>query len=115
MRELIAVVFATITEITYFEDLGDESTRALFYRARVGRQEIEEATLLRLDGQARVREMTLFIRPLPGLAAVTAGLAPRLVRVRSGRSRGVLAGLLTGPLAPLTRAGDRLAVRLLGR
>jgi len=115
MRELMGCVFQTIQDIRYFEDLGDDSTRALFYRARVGSQPVEESTLLRFDEDAKVREMTLSFRPLPGLAAVTAGLGPRLVRARNGRLRGLAAAMLVGPLAPMTRLGDRLAVRMLRR
>lgn len=36
MRRLMGAVFAAIEEIRYFEDIGDATTRALFYRARVG-------------------------------------------------------------------------------
>ena len=115
MRELLACVFATIEDIRYFEDFGDDSTRALFYRARVGSQPVEEASLLRFDEDGLVREMTLWFRPLPGLAAVTAGLGPKLIRARHGRARGALAAALTRPLRAMTRTGDRVAVRLLRR
>lgn len=109
---LVAVVFDVITEIEYFEDVGSERTRALFYRARVGSEVIEEATLLRLDANTKVMEITLFIRPLPGLTALTAALGPRLAR-RGGRARAALATAITAPLAALTRAGDAVAVRLI--
>lgn len=114
MRELMACVFETIEDISYSDDVGDDQTRALFYRAHVGSQPVEEATLLRFDADARVREMTLWFRPLPGLAVVTAGLGPRLIRSRGGRVRGAVARALTKPLATMTRAGDKIAVRLLG-
>jgi hypothetical protein len=107
---LMPAVFDVIDDIRYFEDIGTEATRALFYRARVGGQTIEEATLVRLDEGARVTEMTLYIRPLPGLAALTAALGPRLVAENKGRA-GVLAAM-TRPLAAVTRFGDGLAVRL---
>jgi hypothetical protein len=48
LRALMRAVFSSIEDISYFEDVGDATTRALFYRARVGRQEVEEATLVRL-------------------------------------------------------------------
>ena len=115
MRELMECVFATIQDFDYFDEVGDERTRALFYRARVGRQPVEEATLVRFDRNAKVREITIWFRPLPGLAAVTGRLGPKLVRARGGRLRGALAAAMMAPLAPLTRVGDRLAVRLLRR
>jgi hypothetical protein len=114
LRELMAAVFATIDDIAFFEEVGDAATRVLFYRARAGSQPLEEVTLLRLDEEARITELTIWFRPLPGLTAVMAGLAPRLAG-RRARWRGLAAAALTGPLAPLTRAGDRIGVRLLGR
>ena len=110
IADLMPAVFDVIDDISYFEDIGTEVTRALFYRARVGDQPVEEATLVRLDDSARVIEMTLHIRPLPGLAALTAGLGPRLVAENKGRAA-VLAAM-TRPLAAVTRLGDGLAVRL---
>lgn len=109
--ELMVSVFATIEDIRYFEDVGDAQTRALFYRARVGEQPIEEATLLRLDDRGQVREVTLYIRPLPGLTALMARLGPRLAR-QHGRARAAAVAAMTRPLAVVTGAGDRIAVRL---
>lgn len=111
LRELMVAVFESIEDIRYFEDVGDESVRALFYRAHVGGQHVEEATLLRLDDQGRVREITLFFRPLPGLTAVAAALGPRLAR-RRGVANWLVTSAMLRPLAAITRAGDRLGVRL---
>jgi hypothetical protein len=111
VRVLLRSVFATIGDIRYFADVGDERTRALFYRANVGGHPLEEATRVELDGQGQISEITLFFRPLPGLATLTAALAPRMAR-RHGRLRPVLARLLLAPFAFAARAGDRLARRL---
>ena len=114
VRELFLDVFSVIEGTSYFEELGDERARAVFGRARVGREPIEQALLLRFDEEGRVRELTLHVRPLPGLAALAASLAPRIMRRRHGRA-GAAAGALMAPLAPLTRVGDRAAVWLLRR
>jgi SnoaL-like domain len=111
IRELMRAVFATIEDIRYFEDVGDERTRALFYRAHVGRQDVEEATLVRLGADALITEIRLWFRPLPGLTAVMGRLGPELVRPESRRRAGLVAAL-TAPLVAATRAGDRVAVRL---
>jgi hypothetical protein len=63
----------------------------------------------------RVREFTVFFRPLPGLAALTAALAPPLAEKRGGKSRAAAARVLTAPLVSLTRVGDRVAARLVRR
>lgn len=111
IRTLMHAVFASIEEIRYFEDVGDAATRALFYRGRVGRQELEEATLVRLDPNALITEIRLWFRPLPGLTAVMGRLGPALAREHS-RARGVAVAGLTAPLTAATRAGDALAVHL---
>jgi hypothetical protein len=111
LRVLMRAVFASIEDIRYFEDVGDATTRALFYRARVGRQALEEATLVRLDGDGLVTEIRLWFRPMPGLAAVMGKLGPCLARER-GRGRARLVAGLTAPLVAATRVGDVLAASL---
>jgi ketosteroid isomerase-like protein len=111
IRDLMRAVFASIEDIRYHADVGDAATRALFYRAHVGRQHVEEATLVRLDTDALVHEITLWFRPLPGLTAVMGALGPRLAR-QHGRTRAALVGGLVAPLVAATRAGDALAVSL---
>lgn len=111
IRELLGSVFATITDIRYFADIGDDRTRALFYRASVDGQQLEEAARIELDDLGRITVITLFFRPLPGLTTLAAALVPRLAR-RHGRIRSVVARLLLGPLGLATRVGDRLATWL---
>jgi hypothetical protein len=108
IRELLRSVFVTISDIRYFADVGDDRTRALFYRAHVNGTPLEEATRIELDDEGRIREITLFFRPLPGLATLTAALAPRIAAGRHGRLRALVARLLLAPLGFVTRAGDRL-------
>ena len=61
-----------------------------------------------MNDRQQISEITIFFRPLPGLAALTSALAPRLAR-KHGRVRPLVASLLIGPLGLLTRLGDRLA------
>ncbi len=111
VRALIETVFATVEDIHYTDDLGDEHVRALVYRARIGGQEVHEATIVRLDEDGLIAEVTFWVRPLPGLTALTATLGPRLAS-RRGRLRALLLALLARPLFHLTRVGDVLGVRL---
>lgn len=109
---VLSAAFAVISDIRYHTELGDCCARALFYRARVGGLELEEAQLLRLDGDGLVRELTLFGRPLPSLTAVMTTLGPDLLK-RQGRP--VLARLIrasTAPLHAMTLLGDRRVVPL---
>jgi hypothetical protein len=106
--ELLASVFATISDIRYFADVGDARTRALFDRAVVDGQPLEQAIRVELDDRHQITSISIFFRPLPGLAALTAALAPR-VAAKHGRLRAAFARLLTAPLALATRLGDRLS------
>ena len=81
-----------IDGINFTDDVGDAHTRALFYTATVRGVEVEEATRVRLDDQARVTEITLWFRPLPGLTALMARARPAAreaaeqVKGRGGRA-----------------------------
>jgi hypothetical protein len=85
---------------------------ALFYHARAGREAVEEAQLIRLDDQDRIRELTLFGRPLPALTTVMAGIGPRLLRRqnRPGLARVITAA--TAPLNAVVRLGERTLLPL---
>jgi hypothetical protein len=109
---LMREVFDVLRDIEYFEDVGTATTRALMYRARIEGQAVEGAILVRLDDGAKVAEMTMFFRPLPGLTALTARLTPRLT-ARHSRARALALAAMTRPVAALTRAGDALGVRLM--
>jgi hypothetical protein len=111
VEPLLRIVFDVLGDIEYFEDLGTATTRALFYRATIDGQPVEGTILVRLDEEAKVTEMTLFFRPLPGLTALTARLTPRLA-AQLGRTRALVLAALTRPVAVATRAGDGLGVRL---
>lgn len=113
MRDLLEAVFETMTEIRYFADIGDDRQRALFFRARVGRQPIEECMRTELNDQGLISEITIAIRPLPGLAALAAALGPKVIARRRGPLLAALAKLLMAPLAIVTRAGDRLVPHLM--
>jgi hypothetical protein len=111
VRTLIEAVFATISDIRYTDDVGNESVRALVYRAAVAGQEVHEATIVRLNEDAEVVEVTFWVRPLPGLTALAATLVPALARRRS-RLRALSMRLLARPLFWLTRIGDPVGVWL---
>ena len=112
LNDVLVAAFEVISDIRFHTDVGDADTRALFYNGRVGDIDVEEAQLLRLDPEGRIREITLFGRPLPALTAVMAGMGPRLLR-RQGKAN--LAPVVTAAIAPLaflTNLGERRLVPL---
>jgi len=87
IRPVLETAFEVFRDLRFHTEVGDADTRALFFYAKVGRDEVEEAQLLRLDAAGHIRELTLFGRPLPVVTAVMADLGPRLLR-RQGRPGG---------------------------
>jgi SnoaL-like domain len=108
MRELLRAVFSTVTDVQYFADVGDERTRVLFDHVRVNGRAMEQAHRVTLHERGEIDEITLFFRPLPGLARLTYALGPRIAEARHGPVRGLIARLLLAPLALFTSLGDRL-------
>lgn len=113
VRQLFEAVYEKFDRIRYHDQLGDGDRWVLFGSASVGGQRTEETVLLRLDEHGKITEITFYIRPLPGLAAVMAVLGPELAR-RNGRSRLTVAALraMIAPLVAGTRVGDRTGVRM---
>jgi hypothetical protein len=70
--------------------MADRATRgrsASPHTARVRGLEIEQAARLHLDDDALIDEITIWIRPLTGLAALAAALGPRLGARNASRRR----------------------------
>lgn len=109
--ELLEVVRETYETLEYTAVFGEGDTWAQVFRARVRGEEMEGADVMRLDPSGKVSEFTVFFRPLPGLATLAGALAPSLAPTR-GRRR--LIAMLSAPLGPMTRFGDRIVPRILG-
>ncbi len=112
MRQLVEVVFDTITDIHFFADVGEGRTRALFFRGYVGRQAVEESVRVELDEHGLIVDLTASFRPLPALTTIAATLVPKVIARRRGRLAGAIVKFAMTPIMVLTRLGDR-AVPLL--
>jgi SnoaL-like protein len=84
-------------------------TLVVHLHARIGRQELDEVQILRLNDEGQVQDIRMYVRPLPGLTLLAATLAPRLA---PSRWKAWLLALMLRPLAIATRVGDRLGARL---
>ena len=112
IRPVLETAFEVFRDLRFHTEVGDADTRALFFYAKVGRDEVEEAQLLRLDAAGHIRELTLFGRPLPVVTAVMADLGPRLLRRQGRPGLARVVRLATAPLAAMTRLGERRLVPL---
>jgi hypothetical protein len=81
-REAVAMVLthviATLEDFTYVDELADEHTVALRFRANVGDRQLEGIDFLELDENGRVAELTVFMRPLSALTAFNEQMKQRL-------------------------------------
>ena len=109
--DLFRRVFRAISDIRVYETIGDGRSQVVFWRGRVGRNYLEEANLLRFDERGLVKEMTVFMRPVPGLLALAVELASSLAGRRSSLRGGVVR-LMLGPMATIFRLGEPAIVAL---
>jgi len=110
--DLFRRVFKIISDIRFYETIGEgQQSQVIFWRGRVGRQYLEEANLLRLDDDGRIKEMTVFMRPVPGLLALTVELGSSLAG-RRHFLRGLAVRAMLGPMARLFAIGEPLIVAL---
>jgi hypothetical protein len=71
-------VVATLEDFHYTDELADDRTVCLRFKARVGDRELEGIDFLELDDAGRVAELTVFMRPLSAINAFNEQMAARL-------------------------------------
>ncbi|OLF18914.1 nuclear transport factor 2 family protein [Actinophytocola xanthii] len=113
VRQLFDAVYERFERIDYHDVIGGGDDWVLFGTTSVGGQQVDETLRVRLDEHGKIAELTLYMRPLPALAAVMSALGPALAR-RNGRSVLTVAALrlMAAPLVAGTRFGDRTGVRM---
>jgi SnoaL-like protein len=109
--ELFSVILQTLEDVRYTMDVADGDMRFLSWHTRIGKVEMQGADILRLDEDGRIEEFTVFFRPLVGITALASALGKGLAGRRS-RTRGLVAAAASAPMVLLSRAGDRIAPRL---
>ena len=110
--DLFRGILQVLEDLRYTDTLRTDTTLVAAFRARVGRQEMQGVDLFRFDGEGRIDEITVLIRPLAALTALGSALAPRL---GPSRGRRAVAGALVRPLAAITRVADPIAAQLILR
>ncbi len=81
-REIVTGVLthvaATLEDFRYLDELADERSVVLRFKARVGDRELEGIDFLELDEGGLVKELTVFMRPMSALTAFNEQMATRL-------------------------------------
>ncbi len=76
VTQVLTQVAATLEDFHYTDELADESTVVLRFKARVGDRELEGIDFL--DEGGLVKELTVFMRPMSALTAFNEQMAARL-------------------------------------
>lgn len=76
--QVLTHVVATLEDFTYVDELADDRTVVLRFKARVEDRELEGIDFLELDEDGRVRELTVFIRPMSALTRFNEQMSARL-------------------------------------
>lgn len=71
-------VAATLENFSYTDELLEDATVVLRFKATVGDRELEGIDFLELDEDGRVRELTVFMRPFSALTAFNEQMISRL-------------------------------------
>jgi SnoaL-like protein len=78
VTQVLTHVAATLEDFRYVDELADERTVVLRFKARVGDRELEGIDFLELDEEGLVKELTVFMRPMSALTAFNEQMAARL-------------------------------------
>jgi hypothetical protein len=112
--DLFRRIFTMISDIRIEEFVGPgEPTQVMLWKGSVRGTYLEEANVLRFDEDGRIREMTVFMRALPGLLRLAAEIAPSLAGRRS-RVHSVVVRAALAPMALLYRCGEPAILGITG-
>ena len=116
IRQLYRANFEAFANVRFTEELRSASgdSAMVMGHMTIDGTEVEIADHMRLDEQGRIRELTVFFRPMPGLAVASRALGAALGRQRSPLL-GRLMSILATPLVAQSRSSDRFAARLVPR
>ncbi len=103
-REIVGELYASVIDSFQHVEVIDEfpsaDTYAFFWRGQIEGRFVEGADRLRLDGEGKVREITVVARPLSGLSTFLTGIGARFARRRRGRVVAAILRLSALPLPP---------------
>jgi len=76
--QVLTHVAATLEGLTYVDELAGEDSVCLRFKAKVGDRELEGIDYLQLDGDGKVVDLTVFMRPLSAINAFNEQMKLRL-------------------------------------
>jgi SnoaL-like domain len=112
VADLYAALLDTFEQVTYVAETEADGAHIVVFTATVKGTPLEGVDIIRLNDTGQVREMTIFMRPLRGVAAFVEEIGPRLAR-RRGKSV-ALVRVATPPATAMMRVLARFAPRMTG-
>jgi SnoaL-like domain len=81
-RDAVAMILGAVVQVfedfRYTEQVETGDTAALAFSARVGDRDLEGIDLLRFDGDGKVRELAVYVRPMSGVNALAEAMGKQL-------------------------------------
>lgn len=112
--ELYSVLFEGLGNLEFTDELSAAGSSVLYWRVDYRGRKIEGTDLLRIDQDGRICDVTVFIRPLDGIAAFASAIGPPLA-ARQSSLRRVLVQIVNYPLRAFFATVDVVGARLVIR
>ena len=81
---LLSAVFPVLEGFHYTDQVETGDTAALAFSAHVGDRDVDGIDLLRFDAEGKVRELTVYVRPLSGLQKLAETMMARMASPPAG-------------------------------
>jgi ketosteroid isomerase-like protein len=75
---LLGAVAQVFEDFRYVEQVESGDAAVLMFEARVGEREVQGVDILRYDGEGRIREMVVMVRPMSGVNALAEAMQRQL-------------------------------------
>jgi len=81
-RDALMVLLSAVTQVfedfRYVEQVESGDAAVLMFEARVGERDVQGVDILRYDGEGKIREMVVMVRPMSGVNALAEAMQRQL-------------------------------------
>jgi SnoaL-like domain len=103
--ELYSVLFEGLGNLEFTDEFSADGSSVLYWRADYRGRKIEGTDRLRIDQDGRICDVTVFIRPLDGIAVFASAIGPALAAKQSSIRR-LLVQIVNYPLRAFLATAD---------
>jgi hypothetical protein len=80
--QVLGAVLETFEDFAYTDELAGATAHALVFSARVGDKQVWGIDLLRFDGDGRINDFTVLVRPLSAAMALAQAMGPKVAHLK---------------------------------